>query len=66
MTWSPQQEDAIKRVKAWSRDKGGAQVFKLFGFAGTGKTTIAKDLSNAVKGRVIFGAFTGKASLVLQ
>lgn len=65
MSWSPQQESAIKAVRAWmkTRDK---QVFRLFGFAGTGKTTLARDLASGVKGDVLFGAFTGKAAHVLQ
>jgi len=41
-------------------------VFRLFGFAGTGKTTIAKELAGEVKGMVHFACFTGKAALVLR
>lgn len=66
MTWSPQQETAIKGVKAWMRDKSGPQLYRLFGYAGTGKTTLAKELADGVKGEVLFGAFTGKAALVLR
>jgi exodeoxyribonuclease-5 len=65
MSWSPQQEAAIKAVRGWLRDPY-SQVFYLAGFAGTGKTTLAKTLAKDVRGRVMFGAFTGKASLVLQ
>lgn len=64
-SWSPQQEQAIKAVKAWLKDDS-QQVFKLFGYAGTGKTTLAKELAEGVRGKVLFGAFTGKASLVLR
>lgn len=66
MSWSPQQEAAIRDVKAWLKAKNGPQVFRLFGYAGTGKTTLAKDLADGVKGSVIYGAFTGKAALVLR
>lgn len=38
----------------------------MFGYAGTGKTTLAKYLAEGVKGTVIFAAFTGKAAYVLQ
>jgi exodeoxyribonuclease-5 len=49
-------------VKAWDR-RG---VFRLFGYAGTGKTTLAKAFADQVGGTVKFAAFTGKAALVLQ
>lgn len=42
------------------------QIFRLFGFAGTGKTTIAKQLVQSVKGEIKYGAFTGKAALVMR
>lgn len=66
MSWSPQQEAAIKAVKRWLADKSGPQTFRLFGFAGSGKTTLAKHLAADVNGSVLFAAFTGKASLVLR
>ncbi len=66
MSFSQQQEQAIKAVRRWLDDKKGPQVFRLFGFAGTGKTTIAKELAGEVKGRVLFACFTGKAALVLR
>lgn len=62
--WSPEQEKALAAVKHWltSSDK---QVFRLFGYAGTGKTTLAKALAEDA-GDVLFAAFTGKAAHVLQ
>lgn len=66
MTWSPQQDAALKAVGRWVRQRGGEQVFYLAGYAGTGKSTLAKSLAVDVKGRVLFGAFTGKAALVMQ
>jgi exodeoxyribonuclease-5 len=51
---------------AWLADPAGKQVFRLFGYAGTGKTTLAKELAEAVKGTVLYATFTGKASLVLR
>lgn len=66
MSWSPQQDRAIADVRAWLNDPAGKQVFRLFGYAGTGKTTLAKELAESVKGRVLFATFTGKASLVLR
>lgn len=66
MSWSPQQEAAIKAVREWLSTRSGPQVFRLFGFAGSGKTTLAKEMAKAVNGKVLFGAFTGKAALVLR
>ena len=64
-TWSAQQEQALVEVGEWVKDKHGAQVFRLFGFAGTGKTTLAKEIAQKVK-KPRFGAFTGKAASVMR
>jgi len=66
--WSSQQESAIKEVKSWlnAPRKTAPQVFRLFGYAGTGKTTLARHLADEVKGSVLYACFTGKAALVLQ
>jgi len=64
--WSPQQDAALKAVRDWLRNPGGKQWFYLAGYAGTGKTTLAKHLAEGVDGDVLFGAFTGKAALVLR
>ena len=66
MEWSPQQNKALQSVQAWLKDKKGPQVFRLFGFAGTGKTTLAKEIAEMVKGHVLYMCFTGKAALVLR
>lgn len=65
MRWSPQQDDALKQVNDWLHN-GEEQVFHLFGYAGTGKTTLARHLAEGVNGTVLFAAFTGKAAYVLQ
>jgi ATP-dependent exoDNAse (exonuclease V) alpha subunit len=65
MRWSPQQDDALKAVSAWLA-RPRAQVFRLFGYAGTGKTTLARHLAEDIDGDVAFGAFTGKAALVMR
>jgi exodeoxyribonuclease-5 len=64
--WSPQQEAAIRDVRAWLADPRRAQVYRLFGYAGTGKTTLAKELAGTVKGDVLYATFTGKAALQLR
>jgi exodeoxyribonuclease-5 len=66
MIGETQQDAAIRAVDAWLHDGSGAQVFRLFGWAGTGKTTIAKQIAQHVRGKVLFLAFTGKAALVLR
>lgn len=65
MRWSPQQEDALAAVSAWLK-AGWPQVFRLFGYAGTGKTTLARHLAEGIDGDVAFGAFTGKAAHVMR
>jgi ATP-dependent exoDNAse (exonuclease V) alpha subunit len=65
VTWSSQQDEALKAVSAWLKDKNGPQVFRLFGWAGTGKSTLAQHLAKGVKS-VKYAAFTGKAALVMR
>lgn len=64
MEWSPDQESALKAVGEWYRS-GSDQVFRLFGYAGTGKTTLARHLAANTGGQVAFAAYTGKAASVL-
>ena len=64
MDFSPQQDEALQAVARWLKE-GRAPVFRLFGFAGTGKTTLARYFAEHVDGEVLFAAFTGKAALVL-
>jgi exodeoxyribonuclease-5 len=65
--FTPQQDAALKAVNDWLRGSaGGRKVFRLFGYAGTGKTTLARHLAENVDGEVRFAAFTGKAALVMR
>lgn len=66
MQWSPQQDAALKTIKRWANDRGAPKIMRVFGFAGTGKTTMAKEIANSVKGDVLYMTFTGKAALVLR
>ena len=65
MSWSPEQEAALKAVGDWL-DAADRPIFRLFGYAGTGKTTLARHIASHVDGDVCFAAFTGKAALVLR
>lgn len=65
MKFSPQQDEALKAVSRWLKD-GRTPIFRLFGYAGTGKTTLAKYFADNVDGDVLFAAFTGKAAQVLR
>lgn len=67
MQFAPQQEKALQAVGNWFRNhRKEKPIFRLFGFAGTGKTTLAKHIAAGVDGDVIFAAFTGKATHVLK
>ena len=70
LAFSPQQDAALKAVAAWLKAKPGQgdtpPLFRLFGYAGTGKTTLAKHLAQGFDGRVLFAAFTGKAAMVMR
>ena len=65
MEFSPQQDAALNAVARWLK-AGQSQIFRLFGYAGTGKTTLARYFAEHVDGDVQFAAFTGKAAQVLR
>jgi len=60
LEFSQEQEQALERIRDW-RDNSDEQVLYLAGYAGSGKTTLAKHV-----GADVFAAFTGKAAYVLQ
>src|SRR6186997_3705837 len=78
---SDTQSRAIAAIKDWFNSRTGEQqVFRLFGYAGTGKSTVLKfaldelglephrssrDGGSCVPG-VVTATFTGKAALVLR
>ena len=63
--WTHEQAAAIDRVGRWLKD-GDEPVFRLFGYAGVGKTTLARHVAEAADGETAFAAFTGKAALVMR
>src|SRR5438270_1704737 len=69
-SFSSEQDAALKSVSEWLKARPGERntplVFRLFGYAGTGKTTLARHIAESVDGKVLFAAFTGKAALVMR
>ena len=68
--FTPHQNAALKAASDWLKARPGRngtpQIFRLFGYAGTGKTTLARHLADGVEGTVKYAAFTGKAALVMR
>ena len=68
--FTPHQKAALAAVADWLKAKPGRRsmppIFRLFGYAGTGKTTLARHVARGVDGKVLFAAFTGKAALVMR
>jgi exodeoxyribonuclease-5 len=66
MKFSPTQDAALKAVSHWYRHESKKkQTFKLFGWAGTGKTTLARHFAEDINGTVKYACFTGKAAHVM-
>jgi exodeoxyribonuclease-5 len=63
--WSREQAAAIDEVGRWLK-AGEPPVFRLFGYAGVGKTTLARHIAGGAPGETAFAAFTGKAALVMR
>ncbi len=66
--FTPHQDQALAAVSQWLKDKpsGSRAIFRLFGYAGTGKTTLARHIADSADGKVLFAAFTGKAAQVMR
>ena len=63
--WSAEQSAALDAVGRWLKAEE-PQVFRLFGYAGVGKTTLARHVAAAAQGEAAFAAFTGKAALAMR
>lgn len=73
MTFTPSalQARAIAAIGAWFENRTAAQqVFRVYGYAGSGKSTITKhaiaELGLGEGDGVLYAAFTGKAALVMS
>jgi exodeoxyribonuclease-5 len=65
MRLAPQQAEAVDVIRDWYADHT-RQVCRLFGYAGTGKTTLAKHIVEMLGVRALYAAYTGKAAYVLR
>lgn len=64
IVWSGQQSAALDAVEEWLAH-GNGTPFYLAGYAGTGKTTLAREIGRSA-GDAVFAAFTGKAADVMR
>jgi exodeoxyribonuclease V len=65
--FTPHQDAALTAASNWLKGaRGRSSIFRLFGYAGTGKTTLVKHIAEGVDGKVLFAAFTGKAACVMR
>ncbi len=69
--WTDHQKDALRAVDKWFTEyktsrQPNKQVFRLFGYAGVGKTTLARHFADNIDGDVLYGSYTGKAALVMR
>src|SRR5258708_12342837 len=56
--FTPHQDAALTAASNWLKaTRGRASIFRLFGYAGTGKTTLAKHLAEGVDGKALFPPF---------
>lgn len=66
----PVQEAAVTKIVNWldnyAYSKPQQQVMRMIGAAGTGKTTILKEVKKRTSRRLQFMAFAGKAAMVLR
>lgn len=65
MDFKPTDQQASALEVMQKRIEAGEPESRLFGYAGTGKTTIAHQIALHRSGQTLFAAFTGKAASVL-
>lgn len=66
ITPSNEQNRAIQSVMTWYRSRNRKPFFYLAGFAGVGKTSVARFIADEIGGTILYAAFTGKAAQVLR
>lgn len=65
MLLSAQQESAVSAVNEWCRSTA-KPYFYLAGYAGAGKTTLAKSFAGILKKSTRYAAYSGKAAVVMR
>lgn len=60
-----QQQDAVAKILEWHRKESG-RPFVLCGYAGTGKTTLVRYITDKLGLEAKYATLTGKAALVLR
>ena len=67
MQLNEKQQLAVDRAADWYA-KQNTQIFKMAGYAGTGKTTVATTIARTLESdeNTLYCAFTGKAACVMR
>ena len=63
---TPKQARGKDAILRWFSDPCSQQTFYLAGLGGTGKSEAIAHVVNEIDGRVLFGAFTGRAASVMR
>lgn len=66
MKFSPNQAKALDAIATWLADPHSKQTFYLAGVAGSGKSTLVEHIVQGLTGKILYGAPTGKAALVMR
>lgn len=67
ITLTPHQQQCSDMVVEWDENQTGfKQVFRVDGYAGTGKSSTIMHTINRMGGSTLFAAYTGKAASVMQ
>lgn len=65
--FTEKQSNALQDTYDWFEyESDEQQVFKIFGYAGCGKTTLAVEIANTLGRRVMAATFMGKAALMMK
>jgi ATP-dependent exoDNAse (exonuclease V) alpha subunit len=63
--WSGQQLEALDRITDWY-ENSDKLVYRLAGVYGGGKTTLLPQIARRLKVKVVYGAYTGRATAVMR